>query len=170
MNIQMIKRTLFLSFFLCCITLCQAQEVYLEVLRNARTLATDSKTNPTIRQIAQFKQDALDYMLVKMREVMPDSSTIFLDKQAMALNTFVNFYTKSIIEATEMPDAYQVEIQKCFMDASYSNPLFNDPEEDITLAYFAKGDCLTRFSLDTDWRKANIAAMKGMEQLKSKIK
>ena len=55
MNIQMIKRTLFLSFFLCCITLCQAQEVYLEVLRNARTLATDSKTNPTIRQIAQFK-------------------------------------------------------------------------------------------------------------------
>ena len=44
------------------------------------------------------------------------------------------------------------------MDASFSNPLFNDPDKELTLAYFSDGNSLTRFSLDTDWRRAVLAA------------
>ena len=43
------------------------------------------------------------------------------------------------------------------MDVSFSNPLFDDPDKELTLGYYANGECLTRFSLDTDWRRAVAA-------------
>lgn len=143
-----------------------AQEIFNEIMKKSQATAADPTANETVRRIAQFKTDALGYMLLKMREEMPDSSVILLDRQALALNTFVTFYINSVLEASTMPDAYQIEVIKRFMDASFSNSLFNDEEQDITLSYYARSDCFTRFSLDTDWPRANVAAMMALNTLK----
>lgn len=133
------------------------QDAYNEIRGNAAAQVSSPLSNDMIKQINQFKVDALDYMLIKMREQMPDSSATFLDRQAIALNGFISLYIKKILEFKDMPPAKQVKIIKKFMDASYSNPLFNDSDTELTLGYYVKGDCLTRFSLDTDWQRASAA-------------
>ena len=75
----------------------QAQEAYNELRQKAKTTVADPKTNAVVKQISQFKLDALNYMAIKMQEVMPDSSVTFLDKQAIAMDNFVNFYVERLI-------------------------------------------------------------------------
>lgn len=143
----------------------RAQDVYNEIRKKAVEHINDPLANDLVKQVNIFKRDALDYMLIKMREQMPDSTVTFLDKQAYAMNNFVNFYIQKIIESSSLPQARQVQIIKLFMDASYSNPLFNDPDGELTLGYYANGDCLTRFSLDTDWRRAVVAVMTEIKKI-----
>ena len=135
----------------------QAQEAYNELRQKAKTTVNDPKTNAVVRQISQFKLDALNYMAIKMQEEMPDSSATFLDKQAIAMDNFVNFYVEKLIESTKLPNVQQVKMIKMFMDASYSNPLFNDKDTELVLSYYNSAQSMTRFSLDTDWRKAVAA-------------
>ena len=135
----------------------QAQEAYNELRQKAKTTVNDPKTNAVVKQISQFKLDALNYMAIKMQEVMPDSSVTFLDKQAIAMDNFVNFYVEKLIESTKKPNVQQVKMIKMFMDASYSNPLFNDKDTELVLSYYNSAQSMTRFSLDTDWRKAVAA-------------
>ena len=136
----------------------QAQEAYNELRQKAKTTVNDPKTNAVVKQISQFKLDALNYMAIKMQEEKPDSSATFLDKQAIAMDNFVNFYVEKLIESTKLPNVQQVKMIKMFMDASYSNPLFNDKDTDLVLSYYNSAQSMTRFSLDTDWRKA-VAAL-----------
>lgn len=136
-----------------------AQRIYNEIKNTVQTALDDDTTNSVIRNICQFKMDALNYMLIKMREEMPDSSTTLLDEQALALNQYINTYTKFLTNIHSKTEQEQVEVLKLFMDASYSNPLFNDADKELTLAYYNEEKCLTRFSLDTDWRKALSAVL-----------
>ena len=135
----------------------QAQEAYNELRQKAKATVADPKTNSVVKQISQFKLDALNYMAIKMQEEMPDSSVTFLDKQAIAMDNFVNFYVEKLIESTKKPNVQQVKMIKMFMDASYSNPLFNDKDTELVLSYYNSAQSMTRFSLDTDWRKAVAA-------------
>ena len=131
-----------------------AQEIYTEIKKMAQEVVDNPQTNPLIRQMNSFKLTALNYMGMKMREVMPDSTAEFLDKEALALYNFMTVYTQTLVENSQQPEAYQTKIIELFMDASYSNPLVNDDDRDYVLQYFVRGDCLTRFSLDTDWLRA----------------
>ena len=135
----------------------QAQEAYNELRQKAKATVGDPKTNAVVKQISQFKLDALNYMAIKMQEEMPDSSATFLDKQAIAMDNFVNFYVEKLIESTKLANVQQVKMIKMFMDASYSNPLFNDKDTELVLSYYNSPQSMTRFSLDTDWRKAVAA-------------
>ncbi len=145
----------------------QAQDVYLSLREKAVAAVEDPQTPMLLKKLNQFKLDALDYMVIKMKEVMPDSSAFYLDKEAYALHNFLNLYMRTIIDNQNMPAAHQVNIVKLFMDASYSNPLFNDSDKELTLAYYADGSSMTRFSLDTDWRLAFIAAATELKKTKS---
>lgn len=136
-----------------------AQKVYNEVKRTVEASLCDDTTNSVVRSINQFKKDALDYMLIKMREQMPDSSTTLLDEQALALNQYVSVYIKFLTNIHDKSKEEQVEVLKLFMDASYSNPFFHDPDTELTLGYYNNEQCLTRFSLDTDWRQALAAVL-----------
>ena len=138
-------------------TTVSAQEVFNELRRKAQATVADPRANDMMRQISQFKIDALDYLLIKMREQMPDSSLYFLDRQAYALNNFMSLYLQALLDCRNQRAAYQVKVIKLFMDASFSNPLFYDPDKELALTYFAEQKSLTRFSLDTDWRRAFIA-------------
>ena len=138
-------------------TTAQGQEAYNELRQKAKTTISNPNANAVVKQISQFKLDALNYMAMKMREVMPDSSATFLDKQAIAMDNFVNFYIEKLIESTKQPNVEQVKMIKMFMDASHSNPLFEDKDTELVLSYYNSADSMTRFSLDTDWRKAVAA-------------
>lgn len=134
-----------------------AQQVYTELRQKAQATVNNPSANTLVKQINQFKLDALNYMAIKMREQMPDSTATFLDKQAIAMDNFVNFYIEKLIDATKQPAVEQKKMIQMFMDASYSNPLFDDKDKELVLSYYNSADCLTRFSLDTDWRKAVAA-------------
>lgn len=138
----------------------KAQAVFNEIKSMAQAVASDkTPDNAAARQINQFKLAALDYLLVKMREQMPDSSVTMLDRQALALNQFINAYVKFLTGSVEKSKKIKAEMLKSFMEASYNNPLFKDPDTDMTLSYFNNESCITRFSLDTDWVKARKAVV-----------
>ncbi len=163
-------KKLFLSMILC-LSLnnsIQAQQAYTNLLEKAKSTLNDQNAYPMVKQISQFKKDALEYLSMKMKTDMPDSSTNYLDKQALALDNFVNYYIQNLLNSQSQPAAYQVKIMKIFMDATVSNPLFNDKEKDITWAYFNNAKSITRFSLDTDWPRATVAAINQIEKEKSK--
>ena len=146
---------LFATFALA--TTSSAQEIFYEIKNSAEANIANPSANPLVKKFSRFKVEALNYMAMKMREVMPDSSATFLDKQAIAMDNFVNFYIEKLIESTKQPNVEQVKMIKMFMDASYSNPLFEDKDTELVLSYYNSADSMTRFSLDTDWRKAVAA-------------
>lgn len=153
------KKILFTLLLALTVSGVYAQDIFNEIKSNAQKTVADPTANQMVKQISQFKLDALDYLIIKMREQMPDSTAIFLDKQAYAMNNFITYYIQNILDNQTKPKAQQLQVMKLFMDASYSNPLFNDPDAELTLSYFSNGECLTRFSLDTDWRRAVVAVM-----------
>lgn len=161
------RRTLF-SFLMLCLfsTGMNAQDVYQAIRTKALAGVSDPNANEMLKRFNQFKVDALDYMAIKMKEQMPDSSATFLDKEAYAMNNFMTLYMRTILDNSTQPAAYQVKLIKLFMDASYSNPLFNDTDKELVLTYYNDGNSLTRFSLDTDWRLAFIAAATEMKKMK----
>lgn len=142
-----------------------AQEIYTEIRRTAQAKVNDSSADILVRRFSMFKLEALNYMAIKMKEEFPDSSAELLDKEALSLNIFITNYTRSLIENRNMPVNYQKKVIKAYMDASYSNPLFNDTDKEMVLSYFRDGNSLTRFSLDTDWRRAVLAAKAALKQL-----
>lgn len=144
----------------------QAQDVYNELRQKNKELIENPQTNELVRHISQFKLDALNYLAIKMQEEMPDSSVIFLDQQALAMNQYVTFYIKKLVEFNEMPQALQTEMTKMFMDTTLNTPLFRDKDKELTLSYYNNGESLTRFSLDTDWVKAYETIEKMMERNK----
>ena len=143
-----------------------AQEVFTEVRKSAQTTLDNPNSNDLLRQFSQFKIDALDYMALKMREQMPDSSVVYLDRQAYALNAFMTHYLKVLVDNRNEPAAYQVKLMKLFIDASVSNPLFDDSDKELVHSYFADGKSATRFSLDTDWQRARIAVASELKKIK----
>ena len=143
-----------------------AQEIYSEIRRSAQAKVNDTSADMLVRQFSMFKLEALNYMAIKMKEEFPDSTAELLDKEALSLNVFITNYTRSLVDSRNMPVLYQKKVIKAYMDASYSNPLFNDKDSDMVLAYFNDANSLTRFSLDTDWRRAVLATKAALEKIK----
>lgn len=143
-----------------------AQEIYAEIRRTTQAKISDPTVDVLIRRFNFFKLEALNYMAIKMKEEFPDSSAELLDKEALSLNIFMTNYTKALIENSRQPASYQKKIVQAFMDASYSNPMFNDPDKELVLSFFMDASSLTRFSLDTDWRRAVPAAKEALKRIK----
>lgn len=159
MNCNMRKHLFTLLLCLTCTVGVQAQDVFLQIREKAQSGVSDPDANVVMKKINKFKVDELDYLSMKMKECMPDSSVTFLDRQAFAMNSFLTLYMTTVLKAHSQPKAFQVKVLQLFMDASYSNPLFNDEDKEVTLSYYSRSDSVTRFSLDTDWRRAIAAAM-----------
>ena len=111
-----------------------AQEIYSEIRRSAQAKVNDTSADMLVRQFSMFKLEALNYMAIKMKEEFPDSTAELLDKEALSLNVFITNYTRSLVDSRNMPVLYQKKVIKAYMDASYSNPLFNDKDSDMVLA------------------------------------
>lgn len=58
----------------------QAQEVFNELRQKNKAIVENQQSAGIVRAISQFKLDALNYLVIKMQEEMPDSSVYFLDR------------------------------------------------------------------------------------------
>lgn len=159
------KNLLSLLLLLSVSTTLSAQEIYSEIRRNAQAKVNDPTAEVLIRKFSMFKLDALNYLAIRMKEEFPDSSAALLDKEALSLNVFITNYTRSLVDSRNMPANHQKKVIRAYMDASYSNPLFNDSDTELVLSYFNDPKSLTRFSLDTDWRRAVLAAKAAMKSI-----
>ena len=159
------KKLLSLLLLLTVSTTLSAQEIFTEIRRNAQAKVNDPTAELIVRKFSMFKLDALNYLAIKMKEEFPDSSATLLDKEALSLNVFITNYTRSLVESKDMPANHQKKIIRAYMDASYSNPLFNDGDTELVLSYFNDANSLTRFSLDTDWRRAVLAAKAALKNI-----
>ncbi len=141
--------TLLISFLFCAMPM-SAQEVYKEVMRLSKKTADNRELSIDVRKVAQFKVDALEYMLRKTQELMPDSSVTVLDYQAFALYDFVNLYTQQLAKNSKKKKERQ-RIMQLFQQSSLENARFFDQDKEFIMAYVNSLQHITRFSLDTDW-------------------
>lgn len=114
-------------------------------------------TSFTNTQIAQFKRTALIYLKEKAFEQRKEVTTDFLDTQAYYLSEFVTFFFDEILKAKRLSEEKRKERILLFMDASVSNPLFDDRDLETTMSFITSGGELTPFCLNTDWEKAYAA-------------
>lgn len=136
------------------VSVANAQEIYKEVVRlktNAETLMNDTTKNMDVRKVACFKNDALYYLIDKAADAT-DFSELELGKQANAMIEFVNTFIKRLSQEKKKKD--KNIILATYKNATTSNPLFNDPEKEVTYGYVDNEKYITQFSLDTDWVKA----------------
>ena len=115
----------------------QAQEVYNELRKSNKAVVENPNAHTLARHISQFKLDALDYLAIKMQEDMPDSTVYFLDRQAMAMDNYVQLYIKKLVEYSNLPQNMIDEMTKMFMETSKNTPLFKDKDKEMTLNYYA---------------------------------
>ena len=138
----------------------QAQEIYTEVMNMAKERVNDPAASDIVKEINQFKVNALTYMALTMREKMPDAPADLLDAEALALYKYVDLYMSTIVKNSDQPAAYQTKLIKLFIEVSLATPLFNDTDKETVYAYTEKEDAFIRFSLDTNW----VEAMKTVEE------
>lgn len=160
------KHFIFIVFLIaCCYSTARAQDVYNLVLNNATRIVNNPTSSYTQTQISQFKRTALIYMKSKAFEETDSVPSSFLDTQAYYLSEFVTLFFNDVIKSKRLTDEKRKERIMMFTDASISNPMFSDPDKEVTLSFINDGGELTPFSIDTDWQKAYAAAL---SQLKKK--
>lgn len=148
----------YLLLFITSLTTARAQEVYNLVLENATRVVNNPLSNFMQTQIAQFKRTSLVYLKSKALEECDTISSGFLDTQAYYLSEFVTLFLNDVVLSKRLNDAERRKRIMLFTDASVSNPLFNDPDKDTTMAFINADGEITPFCLDTDWQKAYFAA------------
>ena len=136
-----------------------AQEIYKIVYQNAEQVINDPTSSITKAKIAQFKLSQLTYLRQKAFETMPEVTDRFLDVQAYYLTEFMALYQAELVKSATKSVEERSKLAMIFLDATVSNPLFGDTDEETIYAYIKEGTELTPFSLDTDWQKA-LAAVK----------
>ena len=154
----MLKISLILLFLLSCSTTAKAQEVYNYVLNNAIRTVQSPTSGFTQTRIAQFKQTALTYLRKKATETMPEVTDQFLNTQAYYMSEFITLFFDEILKSKKQDCEKKKDKIMLFMDASKSNPLFDDTDTETTDSYILEGNQLTPFSLNTDWPRAYAAA------------
>ena len=139
--------------------------MYNLVLNNATRIVNNPTCSYTQIQIAQFKRTALIYMKTKAFEETDSVPSNFLDTQAYYLSEFITLFFNDVVTSKRLSDEKRKKRIMMFTDASISNPMFEDTDQETTLAFIKDGGELTPFSIDTDWQKAYTAAI---AQLKKK--
>ena len=136
----------------------RAQSVYNMVMENATRMVNSPSSSYTQTQIAQFKRTALTYLKTKAFEANDSVSTEFLNVQAYYLSEFLGSFFNDILKSKRKDKTEKQEMIEHYMDASVSNPLYNDPDQETTMSYIIEGGQLTPFCLNTNWQKAYYAA------------
>lgn len=149
------KKIVMLLAFTCMFAVNAAsQEIYKEVNRimhQAESIKNDAKRNLEERKIATFKADAIFYLISKAAQ-NEHFTELELGKQTNAMIDFVNSFVKRLSRSSKKRD--KEILMARFKNATIQNPLFNDPEKEVTYAYVDNEKFITQFSIDTDWVKA----------------
>lgn len=158
------KKLLLMALIMCMSNIsANGQDVYNEILRLSRNAVKDTSKSTQVRKINLFKVDELNYMAMKTKEMMPDSSVTVLDYQAFAMYEFINLYMDKIGKTDKKKE--KTAILNIFKSASINNPRFFDMDKPLVLSYYNNDNFLTQFSLDTDWVKALAEARKLLRKM-----
>ena len=129
----------------------------------SKDVAEDRSRSLTTRKIATFKVDELNYMAMKARELMPDSTMRMLDVQALAMYDYVELFIKQLtIESKKRERKAVIDL---FKRITLENPRYFDMDKELIMSYINTEGYLTQFSLDTDWVKALDAVKKVLSNL-----
>jgi hypothetical protein len=144
-------------------TAVHSQEVYSKIMQMSKDVAEDRSRSLTTRKIATFKVDELNYMAMKARELMPDSTMRMLDVQALAMYDYVELFIKQLtIESKKRERKAVIDL---FKRITLENPRYFDMDKELIMSYINTEGYLTQFSLDTDWVKALDAVKKVLSNL-----
>ncbi len=150
-----------LTIMALCLTLApqtRAQELFNQVVANAKNVIDDPHADPFMLSVAQFKFTAMQYLCnTAIKRNGGQVSADFLNRQAVAMNDFLTSYLRSYLQAQSIGATVQKEVIKKYWQISASNPLFGDTDLATVGAFLNDPDCITPFSLDTDWEKADAA-------------
>lgn len=148
------------------------QRVFQQIHDKAYIIANDSKEAMSVRKLAIFRVDAVNYLSTKTLTTLTDTTKHLsqeeitqlndqLDSMAYFMYDYENLFNKEYTRART--EKQKQKIIKIFRDVSINNPLYNDPDRQLVLAYYNREDFLTQFSLDTNWVKA-------VSEVKEKLK
>ena len=158
---MMMKKLMFVMVMMCLALTTNAQDVYNELLSSSIKVAEDETKDIETRKIATFKYDELNYMKqMVLPEVLKDTTDLVtmnrvikqLNEQSYAMYQFINLFFQRLA-STNKKDGKEA-VLALFKAASINNPMFNDTDKDLVLAYYNNDNYITQFSLDTDWVKA----------------
>lgn len=138
----------------------RAQEVYHAVLESATKILNNPTSSFTQTRIAGFKRAALLYLYDKTLHgsALDEAQKVdLLNTQAYYLSEFLTAYQTELVQKTKKNSTKKAERLRLFIDASQSNPLWNDTDAEATQTYVDDPNELTPFSLDTDWQRAAAA-------------
>lgn len=161
LNNMMMKKLMFVMVMMCLALTTNAQDVYNELLSSSIKVAEDETKDIETRKIATFKYDELNYMKqMVLPEVLKDTTDLVtmnrvikqLNEQSYAMYQFINLFFQRLA-STNKKDGKEA-VLALFKAASINNPMFNDTDKDLVLAYYNNDNYITQFSLDTDWVKA----------------
>ncbi len=161
LNNMMMKKLMFVVVMMCLALTTNAQDVYNELLSSSIKVAEDETKDIETRKIATFKYDELNYMKqMVLPEVLKDTTDLVtmnrvikqLNEQSYAMYQFINLFFQRLA-STNKKDGKEA-VLALFKAASINNPMFNDTDKDLVLAYYNNDNYITQFSLDTDWVKA----------------
>lgn len=134
----------------------KAQEVFNQVVSNAKLILEDPNADPYLTSVSQFKYTALQYLCnTAIKRNGGSAEADMLDRQAYAMNNFIMSYLQELAKAQKSTPAAQKNILKKYWRASAENPMFYDEDKETTEAFMSDPKCITPFCLDTDWEKAN---------------
>ena len=155
-------KLLTLSLLLTVAHVATAQTLFQTVYDQARTALSEAKGNDKI--INQYKLNALDYIVRQSKEEGVQADNLFLDTQAVNLESFISDFFTHTTEAAKISEAKKEEVFRCYSSASSSNPLF--PK--ASLLVDGGGGELLPFSLNTDWQQAYDNAFTVAKQILKK--
>ena len=148
----------------------KAQDVFKELLNNAKAVAEDRSKDIETRKIATFKYDELTYMAMKVREeVLRDTTDLVffnkmmtqMNEQSYAMHEFLQLFLTRLAKSKKKEE--RDVVMALFRDASINHPMFNDMDKELILAYYQNDNYLTQFSLDTNWVAA-LEAVTGKKE------
>lgn len=136
----------------------KAQDIYNTILEDAQKVAFDENSNNIVAKIAMFKYNELKYIKETAFKCVDTLTTKFLDDQAYYMNEYIGIFFNNVLLNQQIDKKEKKDLILLFIDASCSNPLFNDSDKEVTYAYVNdSNNQLTPFCLDTDWLKAYVA-------------
>ena len=139
----------------------KGQEVFNQVVSNAKLVLEDPRADQFLISISQFKYTALQYLCnTAIRENGGSVEADFLDAQAYSLNHFVISYFSELAKAQKQSNTAQKDIMKRYWKACANNPLFKNQDKETTDAFINDPGCITPFSINTDWTKADAEIAK----------
>ena len=111
--------------------------------------------------ISQFKYTALNYLCnTAIKQNGGGVKGDWLDKQAYGLNHFIISYFTDLSHAPKNNDKIKKDIMLHYWKACSDNMLFQGQDKEVTEVFIQDRDCITPFSLNTDWEKADKAISK----------